>query len=400
MLVNVDRLHTVMEEERLDGVVASTLANVRYFADFDSLALAGFPYEAQCYVVFTRDSVTEPTVITSSVEIDQMLDGQARDAIRFGTFYREDPVGELELTAEEEWLRSTAMKAEAEAGPLEGLSATFAKLGLKKGRVGIDEIGLLPGYLEEIRGRSPDVTFVEASTQLRWVRKVKTAEEIRRLRRSARMTEQGIRSAAAIARQGVTEVELAREFERSIVSQGGRPQFTLIRIGRNAVAGQREQDHTPLRKGDLIWFDAGAKVDGYWSDVARTYLYGEPTARVKTLYAALLKGEQEGIARTEPGMTGQELFGITMEAARQHGHPDYRRHHVGHGIGAEVYEPPILRPGSQDTIEEGAVINIETPYYEFGLGALHVEDPYVVRADGDHELLTTLGRQLHILPAE
>ena len=205
-------------------------------------------------------------------------------------------------------------------------------------------------------------------------------------------------AASGIAREGITEYEVAREFERSIVSQGARPQFTLIRFGRNAVAGQRQPDRTPLRKGDTIWFDTGALYQGYWSDIARIFSLGEPSQRAQKIYAAMLAGENVGIAKTQVGMTGSELFDITMQASKAAGHPEYRRHHVGHGIGSEVYEAPLLNPTSHDIIEEGDVINIETPYYEFGLGALHVEDPYVVKANGDHQLLTTLGRELHILP--
>jgi Xaa-Pro aminopeptidase len=82
-----------------------------------------------------------------------------------------------------------------------------------------------------------------------------------------------------------------------------------------------------------------------------------------------------------------------MEATRANGAPDYRRHHVGHGIGAEVYEQPILAPNNEETIETNSVITIETPYYEYALGAIHVEDPFVVRPDGN-EVLTTLTRQM------
>ncbi len=398
MLVNIERLQARMDQEGLDGIVAATLPNVRYFADFESLALAGFPYEGQCYAVFTRDTPDKPIVVTSSVEMDQMLDGHARDAVRFGTFYREDPVPSVQLTPEEQWLKANSMQSECYSGPVDALVAVLEKLGLNNKKVGLDELGLLGGLFETISGKMPQTHFVQASALLRWVRKVKTEEEIRRLRRSAMVTEQAIRSAAAIAREGVTEYEMAREFQRSIVGQGGLPQFTLIRFGRNAVAGQRLSGDTPLKKGDTIWFDVGATHNGYWSDIARIFCLGEPTERVKKIYGALLEGEIAGIARTKVGMTGGELFDITMEATRRAGHPEYRRHHVGHGIGAEVYEAPILRPGNDDVIEIGSVINIETPYYEFGLGALHVEDPYVVRADGNHELLTTLGRELHVIP--
>jgi len=85
-----------------------------------------------------------------------------------------------------------------------------------------------------------------------------------------------------------------------------------------------------------------------------------------------------------------------MAATRAAGLPHYERHHVGHGIGTELYEDVLISPGVQDVLEEGTVVNTETPYYEFGLGALHVEDPFILKAAGN-ELLTSLGRELLIV---
>lgn len=398
MLVNIERLHSMMDQDGLDGIVATTLPNVQYFADFQSIALAGHPFEAQCYVAFTQNAAQDPIVVTSTVEMDQLLDGNARKVARVGTFYREGPIDDISLSKEEQWLKVNSMDTPGFNTPIDGLVAVLKDLDLVGKKIGIDEMGLLGGYLEKLRDQLPQTNFVPASSRLRWVRKVKTEDEVKRLRKSARITEQAICSAAAIAREGVTEYEMAREFERSIVSQGGRPKFTLIRFGRNAVAGQRIPGKTQLKKGDTIWFDVGSTYKGYWSDIARIYCLGEPGERVKNLYRALLAGEEIGIAKTRIGMTGSELYQVVMEAVGKAGHPNYRRHHVGHGIGTEVYELPILRPDNQDTIEEGCLINIETPYYEFGLGALHVEDPYVVHANGNHEILTTLSRELHVIP--
>jgi Xaa-Pro aminopeptidase len=388
-----------MDEEGLDGVVAATLPNIHYFAGFWSLALSGFPYEGQCYALITRDQVSLPLVVSSTVELDQVQDGfPVKGTVNFGLFYREGPFGDIELTPDEAQLKEMSMGAEPLAGPLEGLETAIKEMGLSDKKVAVDELGLRAGFLNVLKEKFPKAQFTNGSAMLRWVRKVKTAEEIRRLREAAKITERAMLAATGIAREGITEYEMAREFDRSIVSQGGRPQFTMIRFGRNAVAGQRQPDRTPLRKGDTIWFDTGAIYQGYWSDIARIFSLGEPNLRAQKIYAAMLAGENVGIAKTQVGMTGAELFDITIQASRESGHPEYRRHHVGHGIGSEVYEAPLLNPNSQDVIEEGDVINIETPYYEFGLGALHVEDPYVVSADGDHEILTTLGRELHILP--
>jgi Xaa-Pro aminopeptidase len=399
MLVNIPRLTAKMDEEGLDGLVAATLPNVHYFAGFWSIALSGFPYEGQCYAVSTRDDPALPMVVSSTVELDQVLDGfPVKGTVNFGNFYREGPFVGLPLTEDEQRLKAMSMDREPSAGPLDALTLALEEMGLGDKKIGVDELGLRAGVLESLKERLPRAELTPVSGMLRWVRKVKTPEEVRRLREAAKITERAMLAATAIAREGITEYELAREFERSLASQGGRPQFTLIRIGRNAVAGQRESDRTPLRKGDTIWFDTGAIYRGYWSDIARIFSLGEPSQRARQIYNAMLAGEQAGIAGTRVGMSGGELFNLTLEASRKAGHPEYRRHHLGHGIGSEVYEAPLIAPGNKDPIEEGCVINIETPYYEFGLGALHVEDPYLVRADGNHELLTTLGRELHVLP--
>lgn len=400
MLINVERLQAKMDEDKLDGIVAATLPNVHYLAGFASLALAGFPYEGQCYAVITRDQVTQPVVVSSTVELDQVLDGTGvLDTVRFGTFYREDSLDNANLNADEIWLKQHSVDGPAVAGPFEGLVAALEKLGLSDKRVGLDEFGLRAGFSEALAEKFPRASFSKAFHLMRWVRKVKSPEEIRRLREVNKIVERAILAATAIARQGITEYELAREFDRSIVSQGARPQFTMVRFGRNGVAGQREPSRTPLQKGDTIWFDVGAVYQGYWADIARTFCLGEPGKRAAQIYAALLAGEQIGMERARVGMTGAQLYEITMQAARDAGHPDYRRHHVGHNIGLEVYESPILAPANQDVIEAGSVVNIETPYYEFGLGALHVEDPFLVNEDGQHEWLTTLDRNLQVINA-
>ena len=152
--VNRERLQAKMDELGLDGLVATTLPNVHYLSGFSSLALSGFPYEGQCYSVITRDHPEQPVVVSSTVELDQVLDGTgALDTVRFGTFYREDPVGEIELTEDEAWLRAHSVEARPEAGPFEGLVVALGKLGLSDKRVGVDEMGLRGGFSK----RSPKI---------------------------------------------------------------------------------------------------------------------------------------------------------------------------------------------------------------------------------------------------
>jgi Xaa-Pro dipeptidase len=395
MLVNVERLQKKMTEEGIDALVATTLGNVFYFTGIMSEGLRLFNYEHQSYAVVTYDAPTQPHFIASVGLSNQVWMGYdtIQEVVTYGKFFRPGPFLDVTLTPNERCLKSIMDDQKPEATPLDALISTLKKMGLADKKVGIDEMNLKAGYLEALQDHLPRASFVPVSKMLRWVRKVKTSEEIERLRRVTRITENAIVAALGIARQNVTEYEMARDFERSIVSQGARPYFTLIRFGRNGVAGEVDPDRTPLKEGDTIWFDVGCLYEGYWADIARTASLGEPNARARSIYQAMLAGEQCALEQTRAGMTGGELFDQTMAATRAAGVPHYERHHVGHGIGTELYEDVLISPGVEDLIEEGTVINIETPYYEFGLGAIHVEDPFVVRVGGN-ELLTKLSREL------
>jgi len=398
MLANFDRLKQKMEIEDLDGIVAGTIENVLYLTGISSVSLHLHPYFGQCYAIVTRDAPERITFVSSTGEIDQILDSTADivDAINFGTFYRER-YSDVALPAHEQRLHVLTNNPPQPNGAV-ALATALKRAGLAGKRVGLDENGLRIGIESSLREALPKTAFVPASSALAWVRRVKTAEEVRRIERSAGITEQAIHAAAAIAQTGVTEHELAFEFNRSVSSQGGRVEFTMIKFGRNSVSGQVLPNRTALQPGDTIWFDVGSRYEGYWSDLARTYSFGEPSARVRQLYRAMVLGEQAGIDQTRPGMTGGEVFKLTMQAVRDNGEPRYRRHHVGHSIGAEVYEQPILADGNDVEIEAGMIINIETPYYEFGVGAVHVENPFVVAAQGPNVLLTSgTPRELVIL---
>ena len=280
---------------------------------------------------------------------------------------------------------------------LDALVATLEEMGLANKAIGLDETVFPAASRAELQRRLPNLRITDAAALFRTIRMVKTEEEIRRLRRAAEITEEAIRAATANAREGTTEREVARAYQHSIIDQGGLPTFNLIRFGRNAVLGQLPPDDTPLRPGDAIWFDVGCLLEGYWSDLARIYVLGEPSEQLRRYYAASLAGEDHGIAFVRPGVTAEQVFESTVNVVREAGIGHYRRQHVGHGIGVEVYDPPLLAPGRQDVIEVGMVINFETPYFELGWGSVHIEDPFVVRADGN-ELLTKSSRDLWVGP--
>jgi Xaa-Pro aminopeptidase len=396
MLANLERLTRRMDALGVDAVVATTHENIRYLSEVPSIARDLFPYTGQSYAVVTRDRPESPWLVSSRCDVDQLLDALPRlgGVVGYGTFFREAPdaaTGSAELA-----LRRITIDRPAPGTALDALLVVLGELGLRSARVAVDEDGVPDGFLARLRERAPGVVVSPGADLLRWTRKVKTPAELDRLAAVVAATEDGIRAVAAAIKPGATERMLVREYESAVLAAGAMPRFGFVKAGRAGVAGQATPTDEPVRPGDTVWMDVGAVRDGYWSDIARVFVLGEPSARLARYHAALVAGADWVVRNAGPDTSGDELFAGAMDVVRQSGVPHYRRQHVGHGIGLELYDPVLLTPGNDDVVELGTVVNVETPYYEFGLGALQVEDPFVVEASGNR-LLTTVERALQVV---
>ncbi|MCC6146973.1 MAG: aminopeptidase P family protein [Anaerolineaceae bacterium] len=395
-MVNIPRLLEKMNELDLDGLVATTIGNVYYFTGVYSAGLFSFPYDHQSFAVISRDQPTKPTLITSKGLSNQALDGYAdiQDVVLYGEFFREGPFENAPISADDQKLLDI-VKPISLPSPAEALAYTLEKMNLQDKRIGIDEINIKPRVFQTLCDKFPRAKFKDVSLALRWVRKVKTPDEIERLRKVSQINEAGILAAMGTAKEGVTEVEMVQAYEHAVISAGGQVHARWLRFGAGGVAAERKPGNTKLEKGEPIFLDLSCAYQGYYADFGRVGCLREPDSRLRKIYHALLEGHKAAVKETCPGMTGNDVFEMTVEAVRAAGLSHYKRHHVGHGIGLELYEDVLLAPGVNDVIEEGTVVNAESPYYEFGLGGLIVEDPFVVRSTGN-ELLTTLSQDLLI----
>ncbi|WP_374788682.1 M24 family metallopeptidase [Brucella oryzae] len=238
-----------------------------------------------------------------------------------------------------------------------------------------------------VRDITPDLARARAT---------KTVGEVARLRKASALVEQGFRQVAEIARTGMTEHDLAAEITRCIVSGGGVPRFVSVTSGiRSALADAYPADRK-ISAGEILRIDAGCTVDGYWSDIGRTFVFGEPDARQRRIYGALHAGLEAELAAVRAGIRADALFAIAMESVRSSGIPQYRRQHCGHGIGLRSYDNPTIRPGETTPLLEGMCLCLETPYYEIGVDGMMVEDMIRVTETG-YEPLTTISRELVVI---
>ncbi|WP_226067400.1 Xaa-Pro peptidase family protein [Dickeya zeae] len=381
MIYHSERLKSIMQEHDVGMVIAATAQNIHYFSGFTPVVKTLRPYQGECYVMITADNVTQRHVVHATGEIDQVLDSPGDIGLvhTYGTFFRE-PNEKAELTDEERRLQDysclTTAFADAQTALLQAVTALLSP---NLRCIGIDEDGFHSATLLALQHAFPAIRFVPFSAQLRRIRWVKTPFEVEQLSLSAINNENAVRHACEHAHLGMSETEIVRHFNTSLASNGSIPHLTMLKIGRHAVGGQRQPRlENRLQRGDVLWFDADASYQGFWSDIARTVIVGTDNPEYRDKYCALKQGMDVALQQIEVGMTGQDVFHLVMDTVNHCGRFHYRRHHVGHGIGLEPYELPLLGPNDTTPIEEGMVLSVETPYYQFGCGALHLESPLLV----------------------
>lgn len=397
VLLNKARLHARMAELQLDAVVASAPENVTYMSGFWALP-QWIRRGPQAYVVWPAPGRGEAEIITSTATLDLVADQAVwvKRVRRYGAFHidrhgdaAKDPVSRQQLELHEQADHGDALTA---------LVTALSDAGLTRARIGIDEIGLMPGQLERLKERLADASVVPAASLFLHVRAVKTREEIARLARVAQIAERSIEAALFAAREGVSELDLARAFHTQTVQDDAVPVLGCIGFGERSALMNVQPSDRRLRKGDVIRFDVGGRYRHYRADIARIATFGEPTEEIRRYHKALLAGVERACDVIRPGMRVAEVFDAAVEAVRRAGISHYERTHVGHGIGIDGYDAPALTAASNEVLEAGMVLCVETPYYELGRWGLQVEDMLVVRADGVERLMTTSGDLMVVTP--
>jgi len=381
-LLNKPRLADIAKRHGIDAFVATSPENVTYASGYWALS-QWIRRGPQVHVLLPVKNLEAAHVIAPSSLLDQLVDQEdvwIRNVSRYG-FFHVDKSAELPLSASDARLFDLFGQPD-EKDAIAALVKALQAQGLDKSTVAIDELGLMPGHWERLQQELPNAKLVPAMKLFREIRAVKTPQEIERLRRIATITEESIDAALKHARPGVTEIELARVFHTTTVEGDATPVLGCVGFGARSAMPNVYPSEAKLKAGDIIRFDAGGRYRHYRADIARIAILGEPDAKTRTYHKALHNGVLAAFDAIRPGVRASAVFDVAMEATRKSGIPHYTRSHVGHGIGLDGYDMPDLIPSNDQIIEEGMVMCVETPYYEFGWCGLQVENTVVVRKDG------------------
>lgn len=232
----------------------------------------------------------------------------------------------------------------------------------------------------------------------------KTPQEIDLLKAAQRAAVSGIRAARQMIGEAQVDTRggLRTADGRKLTSERVRAHIahTLMDAGCTAeeiiVAGgdqavdPHERGHGPLRSGEWIILDVFPRSEsGYWGDITRTVMKGNPTPEQQKLFTTVLRAQKEALRQIRPGVRGDRIHGTiaaAFEAAgfatgKRDGIPQGFIHSTGHGVGVEIHEAPRIAPGA-GPLRAGMVVTVEPGLYYRGLGGVRIEDTVVVTRDG------------------
>jgi Xaa-Pro aminopeptidase len=343
----IGRLREVLSESGCSGLLVTKIENIRY--------LTGFTGSAAMLFI----SSTASMAVTDGRYRDQIVDQLAAGGVD-----AEIVVG----------------RPDDQQAALKRVTAGEAKIGLEA--AGITWAGQMrvAGYLE--------AELVATTGLVEQLRIVKDTGELQRIEQACNIADVALAQVKERLTEGLTEAEFAAELEFEMRRRGSDgPSFeTIVASGPNSAMPHARPTGRRMDEGDLVVIDFGATVDGYHSDMTRTFALGRIDGRLQELIDAVSASQRAGLAAVGPTASGASVDAASRESLAAVGLGELFLHSTGHGVGLEIHEAPAVAPGATDNLPVGAVVTVEPGAYLAGRGGVRIEDTVVVTERGSRPL--------------
>ncbi len=281
----------------------------------------------------------------------------------------------------------------------DALTAMLEDRGLSAATIGIDLRYVYADTLFRLQQNNPECQFVDITGMLYGLRAIKHPQEIELHRSAARLFEEGLRRAITDATEGQSAQAIKYNYQAGALEAAmADPSLGELQSAYGFISagtGSSFGDRSGLHSGDLIKFDCGVAVGGFYSDCGRTFAFGRAAADQRRVHDALAEAHASAREVMRPGTPISAIYRAADDVMRAHGFPGYSRGHYGHSIGLDsfVEEPPFISANEHSELQAGMLLCLETPYYSASTGSYQIEDMILITENG-HENFNTLSYEL------
>ncbi|MFZ9866573.1 MAG: M24 family metallopeptidase [Ilumatobacteraceae bacterium] len=301
-----------------------------------------------------------------------------------------------------EQARHQLSAAGAAARVVVGTSATALREAMERtlgpaGAVAIDPSEVTHAQFETVRSQTT-ATLVAVSGVVQHLRRRKTPAEIARMKRASACTDAALAEVAPMMSARPTERDVRDELEYRMRRHGadGPSYDTIVATGPNGARPHHRPTSAVIEEGHLVVIDVGALVDGYHSDMTRTYLIGEVTPELRRMHDVVRESQLAGLAAVRAGVTAGDVDKVCRDIIANAGLGAEFIHSTGHGVGLQIHEQPWVRTAMSEALQSGEVVTVEPGVYREGLGGVRIEDLVVV-TDTGCDILTESPKDLSCL---
>ena len=363
------KLLGLLEEKGLDGALIAHPPNIQY------LTGAGV---GGAILIASKHSAS--TLLVPPLEYHRAMRDARAENLEIRPYYKYV-------------LREVSLPGLIEAGLPEAVEKVVKETGLR--RMGSDLSVIPESQASRLREKLGDKLGMDLSRDISMLRAVKDPDELEAITRAVRITEGALEKTRELLEEGLSESKLAGMLENEARRRGAEEHAfpIIVAYTENAAYPHVSPSSRRLRSGDLVLIDMGVRVDGYCSDMTRTWGYDDVPRSARRVYEAVVEALMEAADAIAPGVKALDVDSRAREILGRHGLSGFFIHSLGHGVGVDVHEAPRLSPGSNDILEEGMVITLEPGVYVHGSFGIRVEDMVLVTERGAR-MLTSLRRDL------
>jgi Xaa-Pro aminopeptidase len=234
----------------------------------------------------------------------------------------------------------------------------------------------------------PGSSLVATAGLVEDLRAVKDPGEIARIRAACSIADRALAEVRPTLLDRPTEREFARELDHRMRTLGATDTSfeTIVASGPNGARPHHRPSDRTVVEGDLVVIDFGALVDGYCSDMTRTFVVGEPTPIQQRMLDVVTASQAAGVAAVAAGVAASAVDAACRSVIDEAGWGDAFTHGTGHGVGLDIHEAPRVARTSTATLVPGHIVTVEPGVYLEQHGGVRVEDTVVVTEGGAEPL--------------